>query len=67
VSDVIDLDDFRKVYLFSALALCLSCQKRWTAGVPKDTSLFKLECPDCHDQNSFASILPSEYLEEFLK
>lgn len=24
-----------------------------------------IECPNCHQQNSFASILPSEYLHEF--
>jgi hypothetical protein len=61
-----NLDDYRQdEYLFTALAMCLECQKRWVAGVPKETSLFRLECPECHKQNSFASILPSEYLSEF--
>lgn len=60
------LDDYREgEYLFAALAMCLSCQKRWVAGVPAETSLFKLECPACHVQDSFASILPSEYLTNF--
>ncbi len=63
---VINMDDRRpKEYLFAALAICLSCQHRWVAGVPKNTSLFKLECPKCHVQDSFASVLPSEYLSEF--
>lgn len=74
----IDLDDYRPTpYLFAALAICMSekwdglgeyqgiCGHRWVAGIPKDTSLFKLECPSCHEQNSFASILPNEYLSDF--
>lgn len=65
-SNLYNLDDFRPgEYLFAALAMCLACQKRWVAGVPKETSLFTLECPECHEQKSFASILPSEYLGEF--
>lgn len=63
---VYNMDDYRAgEYLFAALAMCLDCDKRWVAGVPKETSLFKLECPNCHEQNSFASILPSEYLNDF--
>lgn len=81
MSDVINLDDHRKEYLFAALAICMSekfdvdalglsrpkgiCGYRWIAGVPKDTSLFMLECPSCKCQDSFASILPSEYMEFF--
>lgn len=69
---IANLDDYRKDQLFAALAICLEllpnhgyCMYRWVAGVPKGTSLFKLECPRCGCQNSFASILPSEYLEHF--
>lgn len=75
---VFDIDDYRKgEYLFAALAICMSekwdafgvyqgmCGQRWIVGVTKETSLFKLECPSCHVQDSFASILPSEYLGEF--
>lgn len=75
---VIDINDFREgEYLFAALAMCVAekyddvemdtrlCLHRWVAGVPKNTSLFKLECPECHAQDSFATILPSEYLEHF--
>lgn len=78
VSKVINLDDFRSgEYLFAALAVCMSekwsafgeykgmCLHRWVAGVPKETSLFRLECPSCKCQDSFASILPSEYLSNF--
>lgn len=65
MSDVVDININKRIYLFAALAMCLSCQYRWVAGVPKDTSLFKLECPSCHEQNSFASVLPSEYLGKF--
>jgi hypothetical protein len=61
-----EIEDNKPVFLFSALAMCLDCKKRWVAGVPAETSLFMLECPECHEQNSFASILPSEYLGEFL-
>lgn len=64
--NLINLEDFRTgEYLFAALALCMECKHRWVAGVPKETSLFGLECPTCKVQNSFASILPSEYLSEF--
>lgn len=70
---VIDINDFREgEYLFAALAMCVEvkhdghmCLHRWVAGVPKNTSLFKLECPECHAQDSFATILPSEYMEHF--
>ena len=77
MSNLYDLEDYREgEYLFCALAMCVAlrfphepgdelCLHRWVAGVPKDTSLFMLECPRCHAHNSFASILPSEYLHEF--
>lgn len=65
---IFNLDDYRKgAYLFTVLAMCCAhpCNFRWVAGVPKETSLFRLECPNCHAQDSFASILPGEYLHEF--
>lgn len=65
-NDVINLDEYRpKEYLFCALAMCMACLHRWVAGVPAETSLFKLECPTCGEQDSFASVLPSEYLHKF--
>lgn len=75
--DLINLDDYREgEYLFAALAMCMAwrypyeeseelCLNRWVAGVPKDTSLFRLQCPKCGGQNSFATVLPSEYMENF--
>lgn len=78
MSEIYDIEDYREgEFLFAALAMCMNveyddiefdtstCGYRWVAGVPKDTSLFKLECPRCGAQNSFASVLPSEYLSEF--
>lgn len=63
---VVELDDFRtKEYLFCALAMCMSCLHRWVAGIPAETSLFGLECPLCGEEDSFASVLPSEYLHKF--
>lgn len=49
---------------FNVLALCVSCQHRWVATLPQGTCLLHLECPDCGDQNSFASFYPDDYLEE---
>lgn len=73
MSNIHNIEDYREgEFLFAALAMCVEqvagevCFHRWIAGVPKDTSLFRLECPGCGAQNSFASILPSEYLGEFI-
>lgn len=61
--NITHLDDLKPH--FNGLAMCVACKKRWIATVVKDTSLFKLECPECGDQDSFFSFLPDEYLEEF--
>ena len=72
MSEVINLDDYRGDYLFAALAICLNiehgvyCHHRWIAGVPKKTSLFMLECPQCKSMDSFASLIPWDYLDAFL-
>lgn len=63
---------------FNVLALCLEvercivtggtykmCGHRWIGTVVSKTSLFKLECPKCGAQNSFASFIPHDYLQEF--
>lgn len=50
---------------FSVLAMCTFCFQKWFASVLPETSLFKLECPKCHRQNSFASFIPDEYLKEW--
>lgn len=46
---------------WNAFALCLACGHKWLALVEVRTSLFKLECPECKKQNSFASLVPPEY------
>lgn len=48
---------------FAVLAMCLDCENRWIGIVNHDTPLFELECGGCHHRNSFASVLPDEYLE----
>lgn len=64
MSEVTSLDDKRPHYAVMAMCLQASCQHRWFATVLARTSLFKLECPKCGAQNSFASFLPQDYLEE---
>lgn len=54
----------RKLAKFVAFAICLICQRRWIAAVNFNTPIFKLECPSCKSRESFASIVPSEYLKE---
>lgn len=51
---------------FNIMALCLSCSHRWIGLVVARTSLFQLECPRCGAQNSFATFIPDEYLEELV-
>lgn len=50
---------------YNVLALCLECNHKWIGTVPARAKLFELECSQCETQNSFASFLPDEYLEEF--
>lgn len=66
---VINLNDRRddnKKY-FTALALCLACNHRWIASVLSRTSLFKLQCPICMVQDSFASLLTDDYKTDFME
>lgn len=46
---------------FTIIAMCVECKFRWIGSVEASTSLFKLECPNCHMQDSFASFIPQEY------
>jgi len=63
MSNVVDLSKHRMpVEKFVILALCISCRHRWIGTVESSTSLFKLQCPKCDEQNSFASFIPPEYL-----
>jgi hypothetical protein len=55
------------VRMYAVAAMCLICNRRWLGKVTPTTSLFKLECPDCGAQDSFASMLPDEYLAEHRK
>lgn len=45
-----------------AAVLCTDCTTRWIGNFTVDTPLFKLECPGCGGTESFASILPDDYL-----
>lgn len=58
-----DEQTYREVPIFAALAMCMECQYKWIAHIPPSTSLFKLECPQCGEQDSFASVLPMEYIK----
>jgi hypothetical protein len=72
------LDINRNKPHYNVMAICMApktiqfhencknlCYHRWIGTVMKNTNLFELECPKCRHQNSFASFLPDEYLEEF--
>lgn len=64
---IIDLDERRGAFLYTVMVLCLTCDHRWIGGVPIETSLFKLECPQCGAQNSFASFVPEDYQEHLME
>lgn len=49
---------------FNVMALCLNCHYKWIGSVEAKTSLFTLECPGCGADNSFASFLPDDYLDQ---
>lgn len=67
MSNVIDLDKRRapvkEERLFLAAAMCLVCGNKWVAKFPANTAIFKLECPECHETDSFASVLPDSYAQ----
>lgn len=63
MNNVIDLSKYRaRPDKFVILALCLNCDHRWIGVIESDTQLFRLQCPKCEEHNSFASFIPSEYL-----
>ena len=66
MSEVVSLEDYKtsKEPHFSALVFCIGCGHKWIGTVPQSVNLFKLECSGCGTQNSFASILPTEYLNK---
>jgi hypothetical protein len=42
--------------------LCLPCKHKWTASCIVGNSLFRLECPNCGEHNSFPSFVPEWFL-----
>ncbi len=50
---------------FNVLAVCFGCLNRWIGTVEAKVALHRLECPTCGAFDSFASILPHDYLEAF--
>ncbi len=70
MGDVIYLDEVRErtriaqeqaIPYVNFLALCISCFGRWVGCAPETSNLFMLECPYCHDHDSFAGIFPDNY------
>lgn len=70
-SKVADLDEKRRekqdseLSWFNAAAFCIHCRTRWIATISEKTALFNLECPSCKETDSFASVLPQEYMDKF--
>lgn len=66
MSNIFDLEDYKykKTKTYVVFSLCMNCFCRWIGHVKIDTSLFKLECPKCGVQDSFASFVPDSYLED---
>lgn len=67
-SDIVTIEELKDRRLdtephFNIWALCLKCSKRWIGTVHYMTSLFTLECPECKSCDSFAAVIPGEYLE----
>jgi hypothetical protein len=52
---------------FNVLAVCLNCLNKWIGTVHYKIGLFTLECPKCGEQDSFASVLPHEYIDTHKK
>lgn len=65
MSDVIDINSKKAHY--PILAMCIACKHRWIGIVVAATSLFRLECPTCGAQDSFASFLPIDYMVDAAK
>lgn len=63
---LIDLENFKRDdFLFACLAMCMICSHKWIEGIEAQQSLFTLKCPICDEEDSFASILPQEYMVHF--
>lgn len=60
-------DIFKNEPQFGVIAMCMACKHKWIGLVMAKTSLFKLECPACKEQDSFASFIPPEYAAEASK
>lgn len=67
-NNVIDLQEIRDSNepWYAISAMCIACDFRWVGGVRIETSLFYLECPNCGEQKSFASVLPEDYSRALL-
>jgi Zn ribbon nucleic-acid-binding protein len=63
-AQVVHIDQAKMKTHFAAAAMCLRCNHRWFGLMTKETNIFKLECPSCEYTESFATLLPPEYLEE---
>ena len=63
MTDIVDIT--KNLPHFVVMAMCLPCKNRWIGTVVAKTSLFRLECPACGVQDSFASFVPCEYTDEF--
>ena len=73
MSNVVDFNKYKQnkeddgKLWFASFALCLLCKSTWIAHHTADTPLNSLECPICFKQDSFASVLPDEYVDEILR
>ena len=47
---------------YRVFVLCIPCHHKWFASVEIGTSLFLLECPNCHGHDSFPSFVSDNYL-----
>lgn len=70
MSNIIDLSTKQKppevVAPFVAMCLCLECHGTWMGCFNIKMSLFKLRCPHCQKQRSFASVIPREFMAAFM-
>ena len=52
---------------FDCACMCLGCNFRWLGMVPITAPLFKLQCPQCLIQDSFAVPLPMDYVQSLME
>jgi hypothetical protein len=69
MSNVIELDKYKKEQsekpcdcdFVCFLAMCICCFSRWKGRAAVCVNMFTLECPFCHKQDSFCTILPDYF------